>query len=448
MDFSELDETSRAAVRKAQLERKERRRLVKVAAGGASANAKRSSTKSSSSVDENKQEGLSIGETNKEADTKVDQGITPFGTFISKEDYFDACPNSLLRDRLLTPNVRSVKLLMRLLSQGDLQAEQLNSCQYFQFTPAQGANKNEVWDPTLNASLAYEGFFVITANLGRDTEPLPELQPFYSVLTWPNFHTCKLVRKTVKRLRKTYEASSASRDSSASGPSNKSLNEHCASVITPPIITPPIAPARDGDSSKEFKRPRYKLVCSAEPEQAWKRLDSYHCGNNWLTKQYFEMMKAGSDDCSLNFKMHCIEMYDESETNYDKPIPIAGDFGFTVGKVYTSLSGWVSERSKDSLGTIQMVLLGLWLERKGYAFWSLGHCYSPELDYKRKLGAVIFERKSFLKLLHRHRGELFVTESTASTSASSVKERNKELPSSQFVVLADDQVITAAELLF
>lgn len=27
------------------------------------------------------------------------------------------------------------------------------------------------------------------------------------------------------------------------------------------------------------------------------------------------------------------------------------------------------------------------IERRGYAFWSLGHCYSPELDYKRALGA-------------------------------------------------------------
>ena len=37
------------------------------------------------------------------------------------------------------------------------------------------------------------------------------------------------------------------------------------------------------------------------------------------------------------------------------------------------------------MGTCQLVLLGRWLQAKGFAFWSLGHCYSPEMDYKRQL---------------------------------------------------------------
>jgi hypothetical protein len=43
-------------------------------------------------------------------------------------------------------------------------------------------------------------------------------------------------------------------------------------------------------------------------------------------------------------------------------------------------------------GTSQLVLLGLWLQRKGFAFWSLGHCYSPQLEYKRALGHRILVR--------------------------------------------------------
>ena len=44
------------------------------------------------------------------------------------------------------------------------------------------------------------------------------------------------------------------------------------------------------------------------------------------------------------------------------------------------------------------------LESMLQAFWSLGHCYSPEMDYKRRLGHRIYPRADFLALLHRHRG--------------------------------------------
>lgn len=41
---------------------------------------------------------------------------------------------------------------------------------------------------------------------------------------------------------------------------------------------------------------------------------------------------------------------------------------------------------------------------RGYAFWSLGHCYSPELDYKRALGHRILPRWDFIRLLREYRG--------------------------------------------
>ena len=36
------------------------------------------------------------------------------------------------------------------------------------------------------------------------------------------------------------------------------------------------------------------------------------------------------------------------------------------------------------LGTVQLVLLGRWLQSKGYAFWSMGHCYSPHMVIVRR----------------------------------------------------------------
>merc|ERR1719399_108040 len=83
---------------------------------------------------------------------------------------------------------------------------------------------------------------------------------------------------------------------------------------------------------------------------------------------------------------------------------IAGEIGFTIGRVYTSMSGFYD---LPGSGTVQLVCLGKWLERNNYAFWSLGHCYSPQMDYKRQLGHRIYPRADFLQKLREHRGSFY-----------------------------------------
>ena len=39
-------------------------------------------------------------------------------------------------------------------------------------------------------------------------------------------------------------------------------------------------------------------------------------------------------------------------------MPLAGEVGFSVGRVYTSLSGWTEQRSVDRVGTAQMASRG------------------------------------------------------------------------------------------
>mmetsp|Transcript_57430 Transcript_57430/g.122164 ORF Transcript_57430/g.122164 Transcript_57430/m.122164 type:complete len:395 (+) Transcript_57430:256-1440(+) len=264
---------------------------------------------------------------------------------ISMDEYFEAC-RGCLRDPNLEANEENLALVMSVLQKKDPHSVQLSRCNYFQF--AGGPKK--VWDPVFHAKLAWEGFFTITSSRGR--EPLPELQPFYGVLTWPNFYKSRHVRKTLQRLRK---------------------------------------------GGKE-----YRLV-SSWTQDCWKRLNDYHVvqnQTNWLTLKYFGTMQAASRDPSINFRGHCLELYTEEGTE-----PVAGEIGFSVGKVYTSLSGWTGARTSEAFGTIQLVLLGRCLEKKGYAFWSLGHCYSPQMEYKRQLGHRIYPRQDFLKLLHKHRGD-------------------------------------------
>jgi len=96
---------------------------------------------------------------------------------------------------------------------------------------------------------------------------------------------------------------------------------------------------------------------------------------------------------------------------------LAGEIGFSIGHVYTSLSGWTGERTSEAVGTAQLMLLGRWLRRRGYAFWSLGHCYSPEMDYKRQLGHRIYTREQFRALLKRHRGPFELSGASAAAAA-------------------------------
>ena len=311
-----------------------------------------------------------------------------FPTSITQDAYFGASPGGLFRHPSIRANLRGVDALLRALGQ-EPPGQGLASCNYFMFT----GSEDDQWDPVLNARLAWEGFFTIThgARKGRAV-PLPELQPFYSVLLWPNFERSKYVRSELSRLRQRH----VSEDSGDRG----------------------------GGGTPKYLR--YRLVDRADPERTWQMLNRYHTakhGCNWLTESYFQMMVLMDSHPDVNFTMHCIELYNDGENDEGSKhggsggsggsscsggsgsgLPLSGEIGFSIGRVYTSLSGWTEERSAEGTGTAQLVLLGRWLQAHGYSFWSLGHCYSPEMDYKRQLGHRIFPRPDFRNLLAQHRG--------------------------------------------
>lgn len=400
-----------------------------------------------------------------DGDGTLDSDV-PTRCVVTSEEYFGKCPSGLFRDPNLPPTEEAIELLMSVLEAGDEQADRLSECQYFQFCGPERA----VWDPVFNARLAWEGFFTITTRRAGKVEPLPELQPYYGVLHWGHFEASKHVRKALARMAREQRG--------------------------------------------------YALSNCADPERTWQRIDEYHRqqhSTNWLTRRYFEMMRAASDDPRVNFALHTVELTEAPRAAAGEgdeggeggppdgpppeppaelaagtrvrfqglvakaalngtvatavefvegagrwvarcadgecvrvkaanlcvlpapPEPLAGEIGFSIGGVYTSLSGcgcpepeasWgpsaprpsapacllaltvpssllsragTGERSRHATGTCQLVLLGRWLQRRGYAFWSLGHCYSPEMDYKRQLGHRIYTRKQFRALLGQHR---------------------------------------------
>ena len=277
---------------------------------------------------------------------------SPFPTSITQDEYFGAVPEGLFRH----PQIKATEDGCRLLLQQDFIAPY----NYFMFS---GSDK-DVWNPEFNAFLAWQGFFTITHggrhNDGKEV-PLPELQPFYGVLLWYNFERSKYVVKELRRLNN--------------------------------IIA---------DQQR-----KYRLINCQNPQRTWDLLNTYHTakhGSNWLTAKYFDMMQKADENSHINFTMHCIELYDDLiDPNHESPL--SGEIGFSTGKVYTSLSGWTEERNAEGTGTAQLVLLGRWLQQCNYMFWSLGHCYSPAMEYKRSLGHRVFPRQDFLHLLKQHRGE-------------------------------------------
>lgn len=304
-----------------------------------------------------------------------------YPTHLSKDEYFGACRAGLFRQNGFKATEANIDMLLNMdFSQvvgTDRQGKSicLADFNYFQF---EGSN-DEIWDPTFLARLAHEGFFTITTGRFRgEREPLPELQPFYGVVDWPDMNRSKAVRKALRRVS---EASSQNKD--------------------------------------------YQLYCNKNLDLAYELLDRYQQqqhGCNWMTRKYFETFRRASNDPNINFRLHSIELYDgrfsedSSKPGCDgAPCMLAGEIGYSIGRVYTSLSGF-STRDAEGFGWLQLACLGKWLENRGYAFWSLGHCYSPKMEYKRQLGHQIYPRADFLARLKKHTGDFRLKDNTGTSA--------------------------------
>ncbi len=118
----------------------------------------------------------------------------------------------------------------------------------------------------------------------------------------------------------------------------------------------------------------YTLTFNRNFNLCMEELKNAYRGNTWLYPLLVEQFKQINQNPDESVSVDSVEIWHDGRL-------VAGEFGFTTGNVYASLSGFHKE---DDIGTVQMAVLGLYLKKNGYAYWDLG----MELDYKYRFGAV------------------------------------------------------------
>ena len=193
----------------------------------------------------------------------------------------------------------------------------------------------EYFSATMYIKLAKAGFISTTATLSnKKTYLLPEIQFEYAVLYFENLHISKKVKKLIQKDNFVFEK-------------NKNLNL----VI---------------EKIKDFHK------------------------DSWINKEYKEMLLDIFSNKQDNFELLSFELYSK-----DYSTLIAAEIGYTIGSVYTSLTGFsIRTKEYNNYGKLQLVLLGKYLQNNNYKFWNLGHAC---LQYKLDLGAIVLKRDVFLE---------------------------------------------------
>lgn len=125
-------------------------------------------------------------------------------------------------------------------------------------------------------------------------------------------------------------------------------------------------------------------------------------GEGWLYRglrcSLRALFKNGYTGCrGIHVGVHSFELWDDSGEL------VAGDLGYTVGGVYTSMTGFRLQHSRGA-GEVQLILTAALLHKMCYSWWDLGMV----MRYKARLGAKIITREDFIARLHSDRDKQIV----------------------------------------
>ncbi len=140
----------------------------------------------------------------------------------------------------------------------------------------------------------------------------------------------------------------------------------------------------------------YRIMINHRFVNTLNRIKEYHGARSWLTTQYMHLMTRLHEMGPIgpsHFQLCSVEVYD----NCDQLV--AGEIGYIVGSVFTSLSGFCVRSRSESIGKLQIISLARLLRKCGFAFLNLGQPPTgTSMVYKRELGGVDISRKEFLEL--------------------------------------------------
>jgi len=143
--------------------------------------------------------------------------------------------------------------------------------------------------------------------------------------------------------------------------------------------------------SSHFASQNYRLSLEHDFDAVVAGIHEAHGEKNWLQGRYVELLRqlVNTGEKS-DFRLIVVGLLARDHEL------IGGEVGYQVGKTYTSLSGFLRRENPidNHAGKLQLHLLAEELERRGFAFWNLGH---PGFDYKVRFGAKIIPRGEFLK---------------------------------------------------
>ena len=143
-------------------------------------------------------------------------------------------------------------------------------------------------------------------------------------------------------------------------------------------------------SKKLMNKNNYELLMNTRFNEVLEKIETQH-KYNWLKNEYTQLLKNlyVNNDKHDNFKIISVELVCKDSNEL-----IAGEVGYIISNIYTSLSGFSSKYKKyKNYGTLQLVLLAQYLKERGFKFWNLGH---PHMEYKQRLGCKTLTRADFL----------------------------------------------------
>jgi Leu/Phe-tRNA-protein transferase len=117
--------------------------------------------------------------------------------------------------------------------------------------------------------------------------------------------------------------------------------------------------------------------------------------------------EPASETTTCSVQLYSIEIWSTEDNDVDMIhgkkndkknnwVLVGGELGYTVGTIYTSLTGFSSQ---DSAGSVQLAALGKLIFAAGFTVWDLG----MDMDYKRSLGAQLVPRDDFVRMVHEAR---------------------------------------------